>query len=72
VVLVADVDEAGEGHAQGDPQGGPAEGLPDRDHVRVAVEHPEVEGQEQQHQGHETDIHPEHVDKLGSGSFIVK
>ena len=60
VVLVARVDEAGEGEAEGDPEGGPAEGLPDRDDVGLPVEDAQVEGEEREHERDEAGVHPDH------------
>ena len=65
VVLVARVDEAGEGEAEGDPEGGPAERLLDRHDVRLPVEDAEVEGQQGEHERDEAGVHPDHVYSIG-------
>ena len=72
VVLVARVDEAGEGEAEGDPEGGPAEGLLDRDDVGLAVEDAQVEGQEGEHEGDETDVHPDHPHSIGIRPWLFQ
>ena len=72
VVLVAGVDEAGEGEAEGDPEGGPAERLPDRDDVGLAVEDAEVEGEEGEHEGDEAGVHPDHPHSIGPAMDLAK
>lgn len=47
---ITDVHENAEGHSQCDPEHGPAQGLPDGNDMGLAVEHAEVQRQQQQNQ----------------------
>ena len=60
MVLVTRVDETGEAEAQADPESGPSEGLLHGDDMGLAVEDPQVEGQENENEGDETGVHPNH------------
>ena len=62
VVLVADVDEAAERESERDPEGRPAEGLPDGDDVDLPVEDAQVEREKREDEKDEAGIHPEHVE----------
>jgi len=62
VALVAEIDEYGKGQAKADPEGGPPQGLSHGHDVGRPVEDPKVEGQEEQDEGYEAGIHPEHQD----------
>ena len=53
VILVPVVDEDGEREPERDPHGRPAERLADPHHVRLAMEHPQVEGEHQQNESDE-------------------
>ncbi len=60
VALVADINEECEGETEANPERGPPQGLPDGHDVGGPVKDPKVEGQQEQHEGEETEIHPEH------------
>ena len=60
VVLVGEVSEEREKHRQRDPHCRPPQGLFDADHMRLAVEHAQVDGKQCQHEQNEPDPYPEH------------
>src|SRR5258706_12264373 len=55
MVLVGEVDEGVEDEGEGDPPGARDQRLPDGHHPGFAVEHPEIQCQQEQNEGDESD-----------------